>query len=160
CDHILSIHAASQLTTIVNSAHQAAQEFGDKVTIIDSGSLSMGLGFQVLSAAEEIESGLQSAIEAIEATKKKLKVIAALDTMEYLKRSGRVPGVVANLGGMLSIKPMIEVKNGEVKPIGAVRITKQMDERVLNFLIEVGEMERLAILHTNAETRARNLLNE
>ncbi|MBX3037207.1 MAG: DegV family protein [Anaerolineales bacterium] len=160
CDHILSIHAAGQLTTIVNSARQAAQEFGDKVTIIDSGSLSMGLGFQVLAAAEEIESGLKPAMEAIESTKKKLKVIAALDTMEYLKRSGRVPGLVANLGGMLSIKPMVEIKNGEVKPMGAVRTMKQMDEQVLNLLLEFGEMERLAILHTNAEARAKNLLNE
>ncbi|MBL8099074.1 MAG: DegV family protein [Anaerolineales bacterium] len=160
CDHIISIHAASQLTTILNSARQAAQEFGDKVTIIDSGSLSMGLGFQVLSAVDETVTTIKSAIEAIESTKKKLKVIAALDTMKYLKRSGRVPGLVANLGGMLSIKPMVEIKNGEVKPIGAVRTTKQMDEQVLNFLLEFGEMERLAILHTNAEARAKNLLNE
>jgi DegV family protein with EDD domain len=160
CNHILSIHAASQLTTILNSARQAAKEFGDKVTIIDSGSLSMGLGFQVLAAAEEAESGLKSAIDAIEFTKKKLKVIAALDTMEYLKRSGRVPGLVANLGGMLSIKPMVEIKDGEVKPIGAVRTTKQADELLSNFLLEIGEMERLSILHTNAEARAKKLLNE
>lgn len=160
CDHIISIHAASQLTTILNSARQAAEEFGDKVTIIDSGSLSMGLGFQVLSAVENLESELKSAIEAVESTKKKLKVIAALDTMEYLKRSGRVPGLVANLGGMFSIKPMVEIKNGEVKPIGAVRTTKQADEKMLNLLLEVGEMKRLAILHTNAETRAKKLLNE
>ncbi len=160
CDHILSIHAASQLTTIVNSARQAAQEFGDKVTIIDSGSLSMGLGFQVLSAIENLESGIPSAIEAIESTKKKLKVIAALDTMEYLKRSGRAPALVANLGGMLSIKPMIEIKHGEVKPVGVVRTTKQADEKILNFLAEVGDIQRLAILHTNAEARAKNLLNE
>ena len=160
CDHIISIHAASQLTTILNSARQAAQEFGDKVTIIDSGSLSMGLGFQVLSAVEKIESGLQSAIEAVESTKQKLKVIAALDTMEYLKRSGRVPAVVANLGGMLSIKPMVEIKNGEVKPVGVARTTKQNDERLLNLLLEVREMERLAILHTNAEARSKKLLND
>jgi DegV family protein with EDD domain len=160
CDHILSIHAASQLTTILNSARQAAKEFDDKVTVIDSGSLSMGLGFQVLSAVENLESGLKSAIEAIESTKKKLKVIAALDTMEYLKRSGRVPGLVANLGGMLSIKPMVEIKNGEVKPVGVARTTKQNDERILNLLLEVGEMERLAILHTNAESRAKKLLDE
>ena len=160
CDHILSIHAASQLTTIVNSARQAAKEFDDKVTVIDSGSLSMGLGFQVLSAVDETVTTIKSAIEAIESTKKKLKVIAALDTMEYLKRSGRVPSVVANLGGMLSIKPMVEIKNGEVKPMGAVRTTKQMDEQVLNLLLEFGEMERLAILHSNAEARAKNLLNE
>ena len=160
CDHILSIHAASQLTTIINAARQAAQEFPHKVTCIDSESLSLGLGFQVLAAAEESESGLQSAMEAIESTKRRLQVIAALDTMEYLKRSGRVPGTVAALGGLLSIKPMIELKDGEVKAIGAVRTTKQADERVLNFLLGIGEMDRLAVLHTNAEPRAKQLLAE
>lgn len=160
CDHILSIHAASQLTTILNVARQAAQAFPDKVTCVDSGSLSLGLGFQVVAAAEEAELGLESALQAIESTRERLRVCAALDTMEYLKRSGRVPGVVAALGGALSIKPLIELIDGEVKPIGAVRTTKQSDERILDLLLEGGEYERLAILHTNAEARARNLLDE
>ncbi len=160
CDHVISIHAASQLTTIVNVARQAAKEFPDKVTCIDSGSLSLGIGFQVLAAAEETEAGLRSALDAIDSARKRLQVSAALDTMEYLKRSGRVPGVVAALGGILSIKPMIELKDGEVKPFGAVRTTKQADERMLKFLLEFGDMERLAILHTNAEPRAKQLLNE
>ncbi|MDO9301792.1 MAG: DegV family protein [Anaerolineales bacterium] len=160
CDHIISIHAASQLTTTVNVARQAAQEFPDKVTCIDSGSLSMGLGFQVLAAAEESELGLKPALDAIESTRKRLQVTAALDTMEYLKRSGRVPATVAALGGALSIKPMIELIDGAVKPIGAVRTTSQADERILNFLLKQGELQRLAILYTNAESRARNLLNE
>ncbi|MBI3151837.1 MAG: DegV family protein [Chloroflexi bacterium] len=160
CDHILSIHAASQLTTIINVARQAAKEFPGKVTCVDSGSLSMGLGFQVLAATEETESGLRSALEAIESTKRRLQVSAALDTMEYLRRSGRVPGAVAALGGLLSIKPMIELKDGEVKAIGAVRTTKQADERMLNFLLGVGEMARLAVLHTNAEPRAKQLLSK
>jgi EDD domain protein, DegV family len=160
CDHIISIHPASQLTTIVNVARQAAQEFPDKVTCIDSGSLSLGLGFQVVAAAEEAELGLKSALDAIESTRKRLQVSAALDTMEYLKRSGRVPGAVAALGGMLSIKPMIELIDGEVRAIGAVRTTKQADERILKFLLARGELQRLAILHTNAEPRAKELLNE
>ncbi|MHB8776681.1 MAG: DegV family protein [Anaerolineales bacterium] len=160
CDHILSIHAASQLTTIVNAARQAAQEFPGKVTCVDSSSLSLGLGFQVLAAAEEADAGLRSAMEAIESTRKRLQVSAALDTMEYLKRSGRVPGAVAALGGLLSIKPMIELVDGEVKAVGAVRTAKQADERILNFLLERGELERLAILHTNAEPRAKELLNQ
>ena len=160
CDHVISIHAAAQLTTIVNVARQAAKEFPDKVICIDSGSLSLGIGFQVLAAAEESESDLRSAMEAIDSTRKKLQVSAALDTMEYLKRSGRVPGVVAALGGILSIKPMIELKDGEVKAIGAVRTTKQADERMLKFLLGIGDMERLAVLHTNAEPRAKKLLNE
>ena len=160
CDHIVSIHPASQLTAIVNVARQAAQEFQNNVTCVDSGSLSLGLGFQVLAAAEEAEAGLRSALDAIESTRKRLQVSAALDTMEYLKRSGRVPGVVATLGGLLSIKPMIELVDGEVKAIGAVRTTSQADERILKFLLERGDLQRLAILHTNAEPRARNLLNE
>ncbi|MBI5351553.1 MAG: DegV family protein [Chloroflexi bacterium] len=160
CDHIISIHAASQLTNIVNVARQAGQEFQNKVTCIDSGSLSMGLGFQVIAAAESAELGLQSALDAIASTRKRTKINAALDTMEYLKRSGRVPGLAATLGSLLSIKPMIELTDGEVKPIGAVRTTKQADERILNSLLELGELERLAILHTNAEPRAKLLLNE
>jgi DegV family protein with EDD domain len=160
CDHIISIHAASQLTTIINVARQAAQEFPDKVTCVDSGSLTLGLGFQVIAAAEEAVLGLKPALNAIESTRKRLQVSAALDTMEYLKRSGRVPRAVATLGGLLSIKPMIELLDGEVKAIGAVRTTSQANERILKFLLDRGELERLAILHTNAESRARNLLNE
>jgi DegV family protein with EDD domain len=160
CDHILSIHPAGTLTTIVNSARQAAQDFQNKITVIDSLSLSLGLGFQVLAAAEAAEDGLQAALNAIESTRKRLKVYAALDTMEYLKRSGRVPGTVAALGSILSIKPLIELTNGEVKAIGAVRTTKQGTQRMLNFLLEGGKLERLAILHTNAESRARGLLND
>jgi DegV family protein with EDD domain len=166
CDHVLSIHAAAKLTAIFNNARQAAQEFPGKITCVDSGSLSMGLGFQVLAAAEETDnvpvggSGLKSALKAVESTRRRLQVYAALDTMEYLKRSGRVPGLVANLGGLLSIKPMVELMGGEAKPFGAVRTNRQADERMLKLLLEMGEMERLAILHTNAEPRARDLLNE
>jgi len=160
CDHIVSIHAASQLTTIVNIAEQAAKEFPGRVTCIDSGSLSLGLGFQVIAAAEEAALGLQAAIAAAEAARKHLHVYAALDTMEYLKRSGRVPGVIAGLGDYLSIKPVIELSGGEVKPIGAARTTSQADERMLQLLLEVGELERLAILHTNSELRARKLLDQ
>ncbi|HEY5730034.1 MAG TPA: DegV family protein [Anaerolineales bacterium] len=159
CDHVLSIHAAGKLTTIVNSARQAAQEFSEKITVIDSVSLSLGLGFQVIAAAEAAENGLQAALDAIESTRKRLHVSAALDTMENLKRSGRVPTAVTFFGGILNIKPLIELTNGEVKAIGAVRTTKQANERMLNFLLQGGGLERLAILHTGAESRAKEFLN-
>jgi len=159
CDHILSIHAAGALTTIINSARQAAKDFPDKITIIDSLSLSLGLGFQVIAAAEAAELGLQAALDAIDSTRKRLHVSAALDTIENLRRSGRVPGAVAMLGSLLHIKPLIELTNGEVKAIGAVRTTKQANERMLKFLLEGGTLERVAILHTGAETRAKEFLN-
>ena len=159
CDHILSIHAAGQLTTIINSARQAADDFPNKITIVDSGSLSLGLGFQALAAAEAAEQGLQAALNAIESARERLHVSAALDTMENLKRSGRVPGIITFFGSMLNIKPLIELTDGEVKAIGAVRTTKQANERILNFLLQGGELERLAILHTGAEPRAKEFLN-
>ncbi len=160
CDHILSIHAAGALTSILNIARQAAGDFPDRVTCVDSTSLSLGLGFQVIAAAEAAEMGLQAALDAIRSTHKRLHVSAALDTMEYLKRSGRVPATVAMLGSLLSIKPMIELTNGEVKAIGAVRTASQANTRMLRFLVEGGPLERLAILHTGAEPRAREFLNE
>ena len=160
CDHILSIHAAGALTSILNIARQAAGEFMDRVTCIDSKSLSLGLGFQVLAAAEAAELGRQAALDAVRSTHRRLQVFAALDTMEYLKRSGRVPAMVAMLGSLLSIKPLIELTDGEVKAIGAARTTSQANKRMSKFLLEGGSLEKLAILHTGAEARAREFLNE
>jgi DegV family protein with EDD domain len=144
----------------LNIAKQASGEFADRITCVDSTSLSLGLGFQVLAAAEAAELGLQAALDAIDSSHRRLQVFAALDTMEYLKRSGRVPATVAMLGSLLSIKPLIELKEGEVKAMGAVRTTNQANERMFRFLLEGDSLERLAILHTGAETRAREFLND
>jgi DegV family protein with EDD domain len=163
CDHILSIHATGKLTTIINSARQAAQDFPERITVIDSLSMSLGLGFQVLAAAEaaseDAEIGLQAALEAAESIRQRLKVYAAFDTLEYAKRSGRLPSAFATLGGLLNIKPLIELIDGEVKPVGVMRTTKQVNEKIRNFLLEMGPLERLAILHTGAESRAKEFLN-
>jgi DegV family protein with EDD domain len=159
CDHILSIHPAIQLTTILNTARQAGRDLRPgRITFIDSTSLSLGLGFQVLAAAESADQGVQAALAAVESTRQRLRLTAALDTMDYLRRSGRVPAPITILGGMLRIKPLIELRYGELKAIGAVRTTRQADERMLNDLLEGGKLERLAILHTGAEPRARGFL--
>lgn len=159
CDHVLSIHAAGALTSILNVACQAAGDFPKRVTCVDSTSLSLGLGFQVLAAAEAAELGLRAALAAVAAARKKLRVYAALDTVEYLRRSGRVPATVAMLGSLLRIKPLIELTNGEVKAAGAVRTTSQANQRMSGFLLAEGPLERLAVLHTSAEPRARTFLN-
>ena len=159
CDHILSLHAAGQLTTIVNTARQAAADFPQQITVVDSGSLTLGLGFQVLAAAEAAEAGLQAAMNAIDSARKRIQVFAALDTMKNLRHSGRVPYAVAALGGLLSIKPVIELIDGIVKPISAVRTTKQANERMATLMKASGAMERLAILHTGAEQRAKEFLS-
>ena len=162
CDHILSIHAAVELTAIVSVARLAAHDFRERITILDSGSLTLGLGFQVLAAMDAAAQGLglEGALNAVRSTRERTKVMAALDTMEYLRRSGRVPGAVAALGGLLSIKPVVELLDGEVKPLSAVRTTQQASEKIYSALQALGPLEHLAILHTNAEQRARQLLDK
>ncbi len=158
CEHVLSIHAAGALTSILGTAEQAAKEFSGRVTTIDSQSLSLGLGFQVLAAAEAGEEGLDAARAAVESTRMRLHVFAALDTLEYVRRSGRVPAAITMLGSALSIKPVIELTDGQVKTIGAVRTTKQANERMLSFMRQGGKLQRLAVLHTGVEQRAREFL--
>ncbi len=158
CEHVLSIHATGQLTSILATAQQAAKDFSGRVITVDSESLSLGLGFQVLAAAEAAEEGLEPARAAIESTRMRLHVFAALDTLEYVRRSGRVPAALTVLGSLLSVKPFIELTEGQVKLIGAVRTTKQANERMLNFMRQGGTLQRLAVLHTGAEPRAREFL--
>ena len=159
CNHIISIHVAGTLTTIINTARRAAQEFDGCIVVLDSLSLSLGLGFQVVAAAEVEDQSLEAALAAIESTRRRLRLFAALDSMEYVRRSGRVEGAIGLLGSLLNVKPLVEVSDGEVKASGVVRTTRQANEHMAAFLKSAGRLERLAILHTGAEARAREFLN-
>jgi DegV family protein with EDD domain len=158
CDHILSIHAAESLTAIGSAARQAAAAFTGRVTVIDSHSLSLGLGFQVLAAAEAGELGLDSALQAVESTRRRLHLFAALDTLTYARRSGRISAAVTVFGALLHIKPILELIDGDVKLRAALRTTGQADEHMAGLLRSGAGLERLAILHTGAEDRARDFL--
>lgn len=161
-EKIISIHAAANLSGIFNAARLAAQSFGERVQVFNSGQLSLGCGFQVLSAAEAIAQNVPAEviIQNLTALQKKIKVIAVLDTLEYLRRSGRVSWAKARIGGLLKLKPMIELSYGKVENLGAVRTTRVANKRVLEMLNDVGALDRLAVLHTNAEARARQFLAE
>lgn len=159
-DQVISIHTAEKLTSLPNFARHAARDFDGKVTVIESGSLTLGTGFQVLAAAEAIEQGqgLDAILGIVQSTRERVRVAAALDTMDYLRRSGRVPAAITAIGGMLSIKPVVELREGAVKPISAARTTSQATRALFEFLLNLGPLERLAVLHTNAEARAHELL--
>lgn len=159
--HILSIHASSLLSGIFNAAHIAAQDYPGQVTVIDSQQLSLGLGFQVLEAARAAARGETSpAILAfLEDVRQRVRVIAMLDTLEYIHRSGRVSWARARLGNLLRIKPFVEVKNGNVLSLGETRTYQRGLARLRELLLKQGPIERLAILHTNAEEQARRFLS-
>lgn len=163
---ILSIHLASKLSGVFSAASAAAQAFGhskdhrERVVVFDSQQLSVGLGFQALAAAEAVAQGasLEAILKLIESMRKRTLVMAMLDTLEYVRRSGRVSWMKAQMGNLLSIKPFLGVRDGEVLRLGEARTRRNGFERLLNFARELGKLERLAILHTNAEEDARRFL--
>lgn len=159
---ILSIHASSLLSGIFNAASAAAQSFGEVVQVIDSRQVSLGLGFQVLAAAEAIQSGLplDGVHQVIENVRRRLRLVAMLDTLEYVKRSGRVTWVRAQLGELLRVKLFVELKDGQVFNLGVTRTYRKGVERLMNYLTSLGAIERLAVLHTNAENQARQFLEQ
>jgi DegV family protein with EDD domain len=159
--HILSIHASSLLSGIFNAAHIASQEYGDQVTVIDSQQLSLGLGFQVLEAARAVARGesVHAVLSFLEDVRRRIRLIAMLDTLEYVHRSGRVSWARARLGNLLRIKPFVEVKNGNVLSLGEARTYQKGLARLRELLLNQGPIEQLAILHTNAEEQARRFLS-
>ena len=159
-EKIFSIHTASQLSGIFNAARLAAESFGERVQLIDSGQLSLGIGFQVLEAAEAIAKGnvFEEINQLLQNIQKKIRLSAALDTLEYLRRSGRVSWAKARMAALFSIKPLIGLAYGKVENFGAVRTTRMANLRLMELLHEAGNIRKLAILHTNAEERARQFL--
>ena len=157
---ILSIHLASKLSGVFSVASAAAQAFGKRVQVFDSQQLSAGLGFQALAAAEAVAQGanLEAVLKLVENVRQRILVVAMLDTLEYARRSGRVSWMKAQMGNLLSIKPFLGVRDGEVLRLGEARTRRNGIERLLNFARELGKLERLAVLHTNAEEDAHSFL--
>lgn len=159
---ILSIHASSLLSGIFNAAQTAAQAFQGCIRIIDSEQISMGLGFQVLEAARAIAQGtpVQQIVDQLAAMRRRIRVFALLDTLEFVRRSGRVSWARARLGTLFQIKPIVELKSGRVLSQGEARTRRKGIERLLEILHSLGALEQLAILHSNAEEDAQKLLAE
>jgi len=159
---ILSLHASSLLSGIFNAARIAAETFGERVHVFDSGQITLGLGFQVLAAAEATARNavLDDILKLVDNVKQHVRVVALLDTLEYLRRSGRVSWAKALVGGLLNLKPLIELRYGVVERLGQARTRAQGILRLTETLQSWGHLERLAVLHSNAETAARQLLEE
>ena len=159
--HILSIHCSSILSGIYNAARVAAQTFGERVHVIDSHFVSLGLGFQAIAAAEAaLTQPVESVLNLLVEVGKRARVIAMLDTLEYVRRSGRVSWARARLSGLLRIKAFVEVKEGTVFSLGEARTRQKGIDRLKELIHKLGPLERLALLHTNAESDARKILSE
>lgn len=158
---IVSIHIAKQLSGTFNSAWTAAQAFEERlpIAVLDSGSVAMALGWAVVLAARAAAEGasLDEVAATAEGAFPRLRLWATLDTLEYLRRGGRIGAAQALLGAVLKVKPMITVQDGSVQPLERVR-TRQ---RAVGRLVEIAQAEapfqELAILHTRDPEGAAKL---
>jgi DegV family protein with EDD domain len=159
---VVSIHPPDKLSGIFNAARLAAESFGERVHVLDSGQLSLGLGYQVLMAAEAAARGalLDETLALVDSVRRRVRLAALLDTVEYIRRSGRVSWARGLLGNLLHVHPLIGLRYGIVERMGQVRTRAQGLLRLTDTLNSWGPLERLAVLHTNAETAAHQLLEE
>jgi DegV family protein with EDD domain len=156
---ILSIHISVSLSAVVDTARLAAQETKSiEVTVFDSRQLSLGTGFLVETAAKAAAAGcsMGEILTLLEEQLTRSHVFVALDTLEFLKRSGRMNGAVSAMGNLLQVKPLLRMFDGKATA-ERVRTREQATLRLLEILHAVGPLERAAMLHTDALGRIAEL---
>ena len=155
-DHVVALTAPARLSGIYNTFRLAAEQTDpNRVTLIDSGMLSMGMGWQIVIAAEMAEAGAAPA--EIKRTNRAIQpgtdVWAALDTAEYLRRSGRVSWAAAMVGDLFQIKPIIRLHDSVVSSVTRVRTAHRAFDALVALAHEAAPLDRLAVMHTSISGR-------
>src|SRR5262245_50230872 len=150
---IVCVNLSSHLSGTMQSAQVAAAAVVDAcpVQVIDSRSASMGQGNLCLTAARRAADGdtLESIVTEVVDRRERTRLYATLDTLEHIRKSGRIGNARALLGSVLSIKPVIEIRGGIVEEVGRVRTRSKALKEVAAKAAET-KMEHLAVLHGNA----------
>jgi DegV family protein with EDD domain len=159
-DDVVSVHLSSKVSGTYNSALMAAQSVGDgNIAVIDSLSTSMALGFMALEGAKLARAGRdrQTVADCLSGLVPKARVICVVDTLTYLERGGRIGKARALLGSLLNVKPILQLKDGEVVPLGRARGRPQALNRLVELLERDGKVSQLAIMHGAAGADAEHL---
>ncbi|MBN1681551.1 MAG: DegV family protein [Anaerolineae bacterium] len=159
-DLVIGITAPAKLSGIYNTFRLVAEQTDpSRVTLIDSGMLSMGMGWQIIAANEMLAQGLgPTEIKTrLEAMQPYINVWAALDTMVYLRRSGRVGWAAAFVGDLLQIKPLIHLQKSVISSVTRVRTSQRAFDKLVELAQQAAPLERLAVLHTNNLDKAYRL---
>lgn len=142
-DEVVCITVSSKLSGTYQSACIAAEDFPGKVFVVDSRSAAIGSGILAELALKSMDEGMgaKELAEHLEEIKEKIIVIAMLDTLEYLKKGGRISKTVAFAGGLLSIKPVVAIDDGEIKILGKARGSKQGNNLLVQEIHRAGGVD-------------------
>ncbi len=148
-DGVVCVNLSSGLSATFQSARTAADAVADQVPVrvVDSLSVTMGLGLMVMTAAQRAAdgTGLDAIADELEEVRDRTHVYGVVDSLDFLKRGGRIGGAQALVGSLLSIKPVIDVRNGVVEVESKQRTRSRALEYLAGKALEAGPLERLAV---------------
>jgi len=151
---VVCITLSSKLSATYQAAAAGAQEVADRipVRVVDSLSVTMGEGIMVLDAAKAARDGadLEEIAGLVEAERDKIRVYGALDTLDNLRKGGRIGGAQAFFGSLLAIKPVIEVREGVVEAESRQRTRSRSLEYLADKVLSAGEVVQIAVVHAAA----------
>ena len=162
-DEIVSVHISADMSSTVESAHLAAQQSPVPVTVVDSRSLGMAMGYGVVSGAEAAAGGASAKDVAGVVLSRSVasKVVFYVDTLEHLRRGGRIGSASAFLGSALAIKPILELADGHIRPLEKVRTSSRALARLEEIAVAAAEGAEhgvdIAVHHLDSASRAEDL---
>jgi len=162
-DHIISINVPSRYSVTMNNIKLGTQEtLADKMTFVDAGTLTMAIGLQVMIAKQVAEEtgDVDAVLKAIGQVRQHQQLYAVIATMEYLKRSGRVNTLLAAIGTLLQLKPIVSVYDSDIKPVQRIRTMKKATARLIDMVHENAPLDQLVVLHIQNETGAQYLYEQ
>lgn len=158
---IVSVHLSAAMSGTIDAARLAASDVGGDVRVVDSRSVAMGMGFAVLAAAQVAADGGDAATvtDATNRTLEATETFFYVDTLEFLRRGGRIGAAQALLGSALAVKPLLCVRDGRIQPLERVRTAAKAIARLEELAVEAAadERVRVAVHHLRSQTRAEAL---
>lgn len=164
-ERIVSIHLSARFSGTVETARLAARELVGRcsIDVVDSGTVSMAMGFAVIAAARAARDGadLDECAAAARSVLQRERLAVALDTLEFLRRGGRIGRAQAFVGGLLRLKPIVTIRNGETFPLARVRTRKKALETLLDTCFEGGaDIQEAVVMQSTTPADADYLVSE
>jgi DegV family protein with EDD domain len=159
-DAVVGVSLPSKLSGTLDVARRAAESVDPRrISIVDSGSVSIGQAWLVEAAASMGADGAEPGdiVQRLEQLKPRLRIFCVLETLEFLQRGGRIGRARALVGTLLSVKPILAVRDGEVHPVERVRTMAGAVRRMVELVVGLGSVERLCVIQGAAETHAQDI---